>query len=68
MRVKAQVAEGDDEFSAANAADRVLGLGFNKNSGVMTDEGGDKVSLKALKGYFNNLAAAVTNKKKCLRN
>ena len=66
VRVKAQAAEGTDKFGAANVADRVLGVGFNKNIGVTKDDGGDKVGLKALKGYFNNLTDTTTKEKKVL--
>ena len=51
-RFKAQAAEGADKLGAANAERRVL-----KNSKETTDDGGDKVGLKALEGYFENLAA-----------
>ena len=32
----------------------------------MTDDSGEEVILKALEGYFDNLAGATTNKKKLL--
>ena len=57
-RVKAQAAEGDDTFGAADAAERVL-----KNSEVTTDDGGDEVGMKALEGYLDNLSAATTKNK-----
>ena len=63
MRVKAQAARGADKFSAANVAERDLGVGFDKNSGVTMDDGGNTVGLKSLARYFDNLAAATTNKK-----
>ena len=44
-----------------NAAERVL-----KNNGGATDKGGDEVDMKALEGYFDNLAAATTNDKSVL--
>ena len=62
-RVKAQAAKGADKFGAANAAERDFGLGFEKNSGVMTDNGGHAVILKALVGYLDKLSANATNKK-----
>ena len=49
-RVKPQAAKGDDKFGAANAAEQVLGVGFNNNSGVTTENGGYEVGLKALEG------------------
>ena len=61
MRVKAQATEGADKFGAANAAGLVL-----KNNDLKTDDGGDKVGLKSLEGYFENLAAAATNRKTVL--
>ena len=30
---------------------------------MTTDDGGDKVGMKALEGYFENLAVAATNNK-----
>ena len=63
MRVKAQAAKGANKFGAANAAKRDLTVRFENNISVMTDDGGNVVGLKALKGYFYNLAAAATNKK-----
>ena len=60
-RVKAQAAKGSDKFGAANAAGRIL-----KNSKVATDNGGDEVDMKALKGYFDNLATTSTNEKSVL--
>ena len=57
-RVKTQASEGSDKFGAANASKRVL-----KNSEVTTNNGRDKVGMKALEGYFDNLDAAATNKK-----
>ena len=60
-RVKAQAAEGSDKFGAANAVERVL----NKRKGAI-DNGGDEVGMKALEGYFDNLAAATTNEKSVL--
>ena len=50
-----------NKFGGANAARRDLGLDFEKNRSVTTEDGGDAVDLKALKGYFDNLAAAATN-------
>ena len=47
-------------------AEQVFGVGFHKNIGVKTDAVGDEVGLKALVGYFDNLAAAATNEKKVL--
>ena len=52
-----------NKFGAANADERDLGVGFDKKSGVTTDDGGKAVGLKALEGYFDNLATAKTNKK-----
>ena len=60
-RVKIQAAEGSENFGAANAADQFL-----KNSEVTMEKGGDKVVMKALERYFDNLAAAATNKKPVL--
>ena len=57
VRVKAQAAEGSDKFGAANAAERDL-----KTSKVETNNGGYKVGMKSLEGYFNNLAAAINYK------
>ena len=56
-RVKSQASEGSDKFGSANADKRVL-----KTSKVKTNNGGKKVGMKALEGYFNNLAAAAINK------
>ena len=64
--VKAQAAEGANKFGAANAAKRDLRVGFEKNSGVTTDDGDDTVGLKALKGYFDNVAASTNNEKTVL--
>ena len=64
--IKIQAAKGVDRFVAANAAERVVGVSFNKNSGGASDNGGDEVVLTVLKGYFNNLAAATTNNKTVL--
>ena len=68
VRVKAQAAEGAENCGAANAAERVLGFGVNKNISVATDNRGDKLVLKALEGYFNSLSPAATNKKNSLSN
>ena len=57
-RVKLQATEGSDKFGTTTAAERVL-----KNSEVATDDGGNKMCMKYLEGYFDNLAAAATNKK-----
>ena len=57
-RVKAQYTEGSDKCGAANAAEKVL-----KTSEVETNNGGNNVSMKALGGYFYNLASAAINKK-----
>ena len=43
--VKAQAAEGSDNFGAANAAERVL-----KNIEVATENGGNEVGMKTLEG------------------
>ena len=59
--VKAQAAEGTDKFGTTNAAEQVL-----KNSEVTKDDGGDKVGMEALEGYFENLATAATKKKSVL--
>ena len=61
-RVKSQASGGADKFGAVNAAERVL-----KNNGGATDKGGDEVDMKALEGYFDNLAAATTNDKSVLK-
>ena len=47
-RVKAQAAEGAENFGAANADKWDLGVGFENNSGVTTDDGGKAADLKAL--------------------
>ena len=47
-------------------AKRDLGVVFDKNSSVATDNGGKAVGLKALEEYFDNLAAASTNEKTVL--
>ena len=60
-RVKAKGAEGSDKFGAANAAERVL-----KNSKGETDNVRGEVDMKALKGYFDNLADASSNDKSVL--
>ena len=65
-RVKAQAAEGAENFGAANADKWDLGVGFENNSGVTTDDGGKAADLKALEGYFDNLNAATTNDKTVL--
>ena len=57
-RVKSQAAEGSDKFGAANAAEKVL-----TTSKVEKNNGGNKVGMKALGGYFYNLSAAVINEK-----
>ena len=64
--VKAQSAERAENFGAANAANRDLGVCFEKNSGVTTYDRGDEVGLKALKGYFDNVAASTNNEKTVL--
>ena len=56
--VKAQAAEVSVKFGAANAAERIL-----KNIKVATDKDGNRVGIKSLEGYFDNLAAATTNNK-----
>ena len=43
--------------------ERDLRVGFYKNISVTTDDGGNTVGLKSLERYFDNLAAATTNKK-----
>ena len=60
-RVKAQSAERAENFGAANAAKPDLGVGLEKNSGATTDDGGNALGLKALKRYFDNVAAVTTN-------
>ena len=65
-RIKAQAAKGSDKFGAANAAEQYLGVGFKNSSGVTTNNGGKLLGLKALNGYFENLAAAATNEKTIL--
>ena len=60
-RVKAQAAEGSDNFGATNVAERVL-----KNSKVSTENGGNKVVMKSLEGYFENLVDDAINKKSVL--
>ena len=60
-RVKAQATEESDKFGAANASKRVL-----KTSKVEMNNGGDKVGIKALEGYFDNLATSDINKKSVL--
>ena len=60
--MKAQANEGSDKFVAANAYERVL-----TTSTVETNNGGNEVGMKALKGYFDNLAAASINKKSVLK-
>ena len=59
--VKTQTAEGSDKFGATNATGQVL-----KNSEVATGKGGNKVGMKVLEGYFDNLAAAATNRESFL--
>ena len=61
-RVKAKTSEGSDEFGATNAAERVL-----KTREGDTNNGDDKVGMKALEGYFNNLSAAAINEKSVLK-
>ena len=65
-RVKAKAAVGANKFGAANAANQVLGIGFNKNSSAMMDKIRYKVGLKALEGYFDNLYTTSTNEKTVL--
>ena len=60
-RVKSQAAEGLDKFGAANAAKRVL-----NTSEVETKKSGGKVGMKAVKWYFDNLAATTINEKSVL--
>ena len=60
-RTKAQAAEGSDKFGSANADEWVI-----KKIEVTTDNSGDKVGMKALEGYFDNLATAATNNKAVL--
>ena len=57
-RVKALATKGSDKFGATNAAEKVL-----KTSKLETNNGGDEVGMKALEGYFDNLAAAPINDK-----
>ena len=62
-RVKAQAAEGANKFGAPNSAKRELEVGFEKSSIETTEGSNNRVGLKALEGYFDNLAAAATNEK-----
>ena len=55
-----QATEGSDKFGAANAATRI-----QNTSKVETNHGGNEVGMKALKRYFDNLAAATVNKNQC---
>ena len=57
-RVKLQATEGSDKFGAANAAVRI-----HTTSEVETNNGVDKVGMKALEGYFENLFATTVNNK-----
>ena len=61
-RIKAQARKGTVKFGAANsAAHQETTQNVEKQQGV-----GDR-DMKALEGYFNNLAAAVVNKKLVLK-
>ena len=57
-RVNSQATEGSDKFGAANAAARV-----HTTSKVETNNGVDNGGMKAIEGYFENLAATIVNKK-----
>ena len=57
-RIKAQANEGTVKFGAANSAShQEITQNVENNQGV--DDGG----MKALEGYFDNLAAAAVNEK-----
>ena len=60
-RVKAQATKRSNKFGAANAANRVI-----KVSKVGMDNVRNKVGMKALEGFFDNLAAAKINEKSVL--
>ena len=61
-RVKAQATEGSDKFGVANAAEKFL-----KTSEVEMNNGGNEVGMKAIEGYFDNLASSEINKKSVLK-
>ena len=54
--VKAQATKGSDKFGKANAAGQVL-----KTSEVEASNGGDKVGIKDIEVYFDNIGAAPIN-------
>ena len=60
-RIKAQSTEGSEKFVTVNAVRQVL-----DNREVTTGNGSDEVGIKALEGYFDNLAASTANKKSVL--
>ena len=61
VRIKAQANDGTEKFGTANsAAHQETTKNVEKKQAV------DKGGMKALEGYFNNLAAAVVNKKSVL--
>ena len=59
MCVKAQATEGSDKFGAVNAA-------ILTTCKVETKNGGNKVGMNSIEGYFDNLAAAAIMNKSVL--